>query len=412
MPTPHYLIVHIPGRGQLTLSLPDGFERAFRYGRLPDNAEVWHSAAGLWLPILRHPAIVKLRENALSDAYDYDFEFTAREPLERNEPAQAEVAVPEPVPTPAAPIEPEPVDHEGADLLPLIPVGDWETHRAEFSRLVARSTAQEERRRSGRLSVGIRQLESVPVFFAGVAAVVEDPREVEPSTLARFRARLLAGAFLLLIAMGIGGWLWYRVPSTSLAVDSTNARVLSVRERDSLARASAGSNAHIPTPGLLADLEVALENDIRIDEAVTWQPAIDFASQDQVVRSSRKLNAVRNSIGLYRLGAWRIVDGLHREGDPRLEPFAEAQRVDAVLGVMNAAVVFLDSLSGHYQVNGGVLVFERAEDAERYNAISRFADSLLRAPVELDSFPSARAPRRVITRLLSTLPSAVAASQP
>jgi len=366
----------------------------------------------MWLPVLAHPAIATLRKNAFSDAYDYDFEFMAREPEPGPEPLALPNAPVEPEPVEPEPVEPEPVALEGPGFLPLIPVGDWETHRAEFSRLVARSTAQEERRRSGRLSVGVRPRESGPVFFAGVAGVVVDPLEVEPSTLARFRVRLLAGAFLLLIAMGIGGWLWYREPSTSLAVDTTNVRVLSARERDSLARASAGSNARIPTPGLLADLEAALENDLRIDEAVIWQPAIDFASQEQVMRSARKLDAVRNSIGLYRLGAWRTVDSLNREGDPRLEPFAEGQRIDAVLGVMNAAVVFLDSLSGHFRVTGDLLVFELAQDAERYNAISRFADSLLRAPVELDSFPSIRAPRRVVTRLLSTLPSGVAPSQP
>jgi hypothetical protein len=96
------------------------------------------------------------------------------------------------------PVESAAVESDHPELLPLIKVSDWKTHLAEFSRLVARSTAQEERRRSSRLSVGIRPRESGPMFFAGVAAPVEDPLEVEPRTLARFRVRLLTGACLLL----------------------------------------------------------------------------------------------------------------------------------------------------------------------------------------------------------------------
>jgi hypothetical protein len=396
--TPHYLFVHIPGRGQITLSLPGGFERAFRYDRLPEDALLWHSAGSVWLPILRHPAIVRLREAALSEAYDYDFEFAPREPLEQNEPELP------------LPVEPAAVESDHPELLPLIKVSDWKTHLAEFSRLVARSSAQEERRRSSRLSVGIRPRETGPVFFAGVAAPVMDPLEVEPRTLARFRTRLLAGAFLLFLAMGIGGWLWYRTPSATLAIEPTRTHVLSARERDSLARASSGSNAQIAAASPLADLEAELESDLRIADAVIWQPAIDFASEDQVVRSTRKLDAVRNSIGLYRLGAWRIADSLARETDPRLEPFGEADRVDAVVKAMDAAVTFLHSVVGHFRVSGDLLVFERGEDAEHYNTIARMADSLVRAPVELDSFPAIRPPRRVVTRLLATLPSAVAPS--
>ncbi|HEV8123064.1 MAG TPA: hypothetical protein VGP80_02390 [Gemmatimonadales bacterium] len=411
--TPHYLFVHIPGRGQLTLSLPGGFERAFRYDRLPEDALLWHSAAGVWLPILRHPAIVRLREAALSEAYDYDFEFAPREPLEQNEPVFAQLNAPDPVPELPElplPVESAAVESDHPELLPLIKVSDWKTHLAEFSRLVARSTAQEERRRSSRLSVGIRPRESGPMFFAGVAAPVEDPLEVEPRTLARFRVRLLTGACLLLLAMGLGGWLWYRTPSATLAIDSARAHVLSARERDSLARASSGSNVQIAAATPLADLEAELESDLRIADAVIWQPAIDFASEDQVVRSTRKLDAVRNSIGLYRLGAWRIADSLARETDPRLEPFEEADRVDAVVKTMDAALTFLHSVVGHYRVSGDLLVFERGEDAEHYNTIARMADSLVRAPVELDSFPAIRPPRRVVTRLLATLPSAVAPS--
>ncbi|MEP7325139.1 MAG: hypothetical protein ABI836_04250 [Gemmatimonadota bacterium] len=410
MLTPHYLIVHIPGRGRLTLSVPEGFERAFRFGRISDSALVWDAASEVWLPILVHPVVVILRESALSEAYDYEFEF---QPILEPSPLLVEPATDpiEPVPIPIEPppvtIEPAPVaepQHPGA--LPLIAVGEWERHLAEFSRLVASSSAQEERRKSGRRSGG-RRRESA-IFFSGVAAPILDPHDKAPPAMARFRLGVLAAALVLLTAMGIGGWLWYRAPNSSPSADLTS-RALTARELDSLARASAGSNTRITAPGPLADLEAALENDLRLDEAVIWQPAIDFGSAEQVVRSSRKLDAVRNSIGLYRLGAWRIRDSLSPD-DPRIEPFNESERIDAVLGVMNSAVVFLDSMAGHYRVSGDLMVFERPEDAARFNAISQFADSLLQAPVELDSFPNIRAPRRMITRLLATLPSAVAAS--
>ena len=407
MPTPHYLIVHVPGRGQLSLSLPEGVERAFRYGRLPDSSLVWHSAGEVWLPILLHPAIARIREAALADASDYAFDFQSSESVQRIDPVPVEAAIPEP---PPLPIEPEaPIESEDPALLPLLPIGEWKHHLAELSRMVARSSAQDQRREAGRNSGGGKRRETGPVFFAGVAAEVLDPHDIPPPVLARFRTRVLAGALILLVAMGIGGWLWYQSPSPALVIAPTTP-VLSARVRDSLARVSAASNTHITAHGPLADLEADLENDLRIAEAVIWQPAIDFASQDQVVRSTRKLNAVRNSIGHYRLGAWRLGESLDQENDPRLEPFLEAERVDKVVGLMTAAVAFLDSTIGHFRVSGDLLVFEQARDAERYSAISRTADSLLRAPVELDSLPSIRAPRRVVTRLLETLPSAVAAS--
>jgi hypothetical protein len=70
MPTPHYLHVHIPGRGQVTLSLPGGIERALRNGRLPDEAIVWHAPADVWIPLTMHPAVARLQ-----DECDFDYEF-------------------------------------------------------------------------------------------------------------------------------------------------------------------------------------------------------------------------------------------------------------------------------------------------------------------------------------------------
>ncbi|MEO8201952.1 MAG: hypothetical protein ABI679_15580, partial [Gemmatimonadota bacterium] len=105
--------------------------------------------------------------------------------------------------------------------------------------------------------------------------------------------------------------------------------------------------------------------------------------------------------------AWRLMDGAHRGTDPWLEPFNESSRIDEVLGVMKAAVILLDSASTRFQVDGNRLVFESASEAERYSALKLEADSLLKAPVDADVFPVSRAPRRVVTRLLASLPPAI-----
>ena len=138
---------------------------------------------------------------------------------------------------------------------------------------------------------------------------------------------------------------------------------------------------------------------------MVWQPAIDFSSREQLWRSSRKVDAVRNSISLYRIGAWRLIDSTQRDTDPRLEPFEETVRVDQVLGIMRSAVSLLDSMITSFRVNGDMLVFADAAQAARYADLRQRADSLLLIPLPGDSLPLARAPRRVVSRLLQTLPS-------
>lgn len=415
MPTQQYLYVHIPGRGQLTLSLPGGFERAFRDGRLPESTVVWHSFTGTWLPMALHPEVARLQKVALEETY-LDYEFLPPEPVE---PPAPPLRLEPPPPEPPAP--PEELDvlvescfanppAQDPAQLPLIAVDDWQIHLAEFSQLVARSSAREQRKEAARNSGGTRRSEAFPVIVAGVPEEVLDPHVVPAPELARFRARLLVGALVLFVAMGIGAWFWYRAPGGAAPSDDLAGQVLTPRQRDSLARASAGSNVQISAPSPLGELEAALENDLGIADAVIWRPALDFASPEQVLRASRKLEAVKNSIGLYRLGAWRLADSLSVEGDPRLEPFNETERIDAVLGIMQAAVVLLDSLNGQFRVIGETLVFDIPSDAEHYNEVARIADSLLHDPVDLDSFPRVRAPRRAITRLLATLPKAIAAS--
>lgn len=402
MQTPHYLHVHIPGRGQVTLSLPGGIERALRSGRLPDEAIVWHAPAEVWVPLTLHPEVARIQ-----DEYDLDYEFLF-EPDEPVVPPVPVAVLADPVESAVSlPVEAESIPDEPLPALPLIPVGDWEHHIAEFSKLVAQATAQEQRREAARNSGALRRSESGPVFVAGTADFVLEPEEEARVRSARLKQRLLAGASVALVLMAIIGYWWYQLPERGLATARPVHAQLTARERDSLAMASAASNLLVTEANPLGDLEAALENDLRTAEAVIWQPAIDFGTEEQVLRSSRKLDAVRNSIGLYRLGAFRLVDSLDRQTDPRLEPFGEADRVDQVLRVMQRAVLLLDSLTGHYRVDGEVLVFDSPGDAAHYTGLSLVADSLLRSPIELDSFPQARAPRRVVTRLLSTLPAAV-----
>ena len=82
--------------------------------------------------------------------------------------------------------------------------------------------------------------------------------------------------------------------------------------------------------------------------------------------------------------------------------------MDEVLNLVQSAVGLLDSLISRFRVHGEVLVFSDAGDAARYSWLRHRADSLLKTPVAVDSVHPVRAPRRVVGRLLETLPAAVA----
>ena len=56
----HYLHVHLPGRGRVTLSLPSGVERAILSGKLTADAQVWYEQISLWVSISRHPVLAGL----------------------------------------------------------------------------------------------------------------------------------------------------------------------------------------------------------------------------------------------------------------------------------------------------------------------------------------------------------------
>lgn len=56
-----YVHLRIPGRGRLTLSMPDGVSRALQSGRLPATAHVWLAPIGAWIPLARHQGLARLQ---------------------------------------------------------------------------------------------------------------------------------------------------------------------------------------------------------------------------------------------------------------------------------------------------------------------------------------------------------------
>ncbi|HEV8125557.1 MAG TPA: hypothetical protein VGP80_15010 [Gemmatimonadales bacterium] len=56
-----YVHLRIPGRGRVTLSLPDGVRRALESGRLPATADVWLDPIGAWIPLGQHKMLARLQ---------------------------------------------------------------------------------------------------------------------------------------------------------------------------------------------------------------------------------------------------------------------------------------------------------------------------------------------------------------
>lgn len=56
-----YVHLRIPGRGRVTLSLPDGVRRALESGRLPATADVWLDPIGAWIPLGQHRLLNRLQ---------------------------------------------------------------------------------------------------------------------------------------------------------------------------------------------------------------------------------------------------------------------------------------------------------------------------------------------------------------
>jgi hypothetical protein len=303
------------------------------------------------------------------------------------------------VPAPPATLAEDPMQ------LPLIPMDEEDEFR-EFSEFLKRSSEAAKRVLTVRSSGPVRVSGPARVVVAGSRS----PENVSPVQRLRnlFPRYLVPGwaasvALTLLSTLAIG--LFFLVRS-----GGTTDQVAPVMVTNAL---SAGGRAPDSTVGLaltkpnpLAAEERELETNLRIAEAVVWQPALDF-SPEMLWRSARKVDAVRNSISLYRIGAWRQIDSALRDSSDLLESFEESIRVDDVLNLVQSAIGLLDSLITTFRVNGDVLVFSDPTSAARYSWLRNRADSLLNTPVEADSLHPMRAPRRVVGRLLETLPTAL-----
>lgn len=436
----HYLHVHIPGRGCLTLSLPS-VERALGNGRLPDDAEAWHAGVGLWVTLKCHPAVVNLLTDSAAVA-------ACSESLDSTDVSATPVSsfdVPSLPPSPAIatgfaldlpetlPLFPEhqatmavatdslesarsaldqaPLVGEIASdpaQLPLIPLEDSFSPDHELSQFVALSLAQERRRDAIRNSGGVRPSGAMRVFVAG-AEIADTQVPPERPRWKPYFGPEVAASVTILIAVVATGFLIANRPSPGSG-GAQDLRYTNESSGGLFGQEVSAAEGVAPldlTRNPLAGPERDLESDLQIADIVTWQPAVDFSSEEQTLRATRKVDAVRNVISLYRVNAWRLMDGAHRDADPWLEPYNESSRIDEVLGVMKSAVMLLDSAATRFHVDGNRLVFESEAEADRYLALRLKADSLLQAPVEQDSFPSVRPPRRVVTRLLASLPPAI-----
>ena len=303
-------------------------------------------------------------------------------------------------------VAPEPVveSHDPAQL-PLIPLEEFDEYR-EFAEFLKRSSEAEERRLIVRSSGPIRPSQPARVIVAGALEPVRKVGE----RLKRWVPRALVPSWAASIALTILGTLAVGLFFAMRSSDSARG-VVPVMVTNALSAGGQGLDSiasDVPAePSPLSNEERELETNLRIAEAVVWQPAIDF-SPELIWRSARKVDAVRNSISLYRIAAWRHIDSLTGDSDPLLEPYEEAVRVDEVLTLVRSSVSLLDSLITTFHVHGEVLVFSDQGQADRYGWLRNRADSLLRLPVTEDTVNHLlRAPRRVVTRLVETLPAAV-----
>jgi hypothetical protein len=85
----NYLLLRIPGRGQVTLSLP-GVERGLRNERLPRNSEALQEFEGTWVPLATHPSVSHLFgvEEAPPDLSDEPVQFIELSPPKNPKPRE------------------------------------------------------------------------------------------------------------------------------------------------------------------------------------------------------------------------------------------------------------------------------------------------------------------------------------
>jgi hypothetical protein len=363
-------------------------ERAILSGKLTADAQVWYEQISLWVSISRHPVLAGLlnREQVPPLPELRQAESSAVFDRERPRMVDAEPAT-------------ESRDPAQLAFLPL-----ELDEQQEFAEFLKRSSEAEQRRNTVRSSGPIRLSGAARVVVAGAT----EPRSRSRFPLGKWFPRELvpgwaaALALTLLGSLAVGLFLGRSGAEGPVApVMVTNALSANGRGVD-----SAPVKAALSEPNPLGAEERELETNLRIAEAVVWQPAIDF-SPELIKRSARKVDAVRNSISLYRIGAWRYMDSVGRVDDPRLEPYEEAIRVDEVLNLVQSAVTMLDSLVSAFRVHGELLVFSDPVPAARYSWLLHRADSLIHSPVAADSAPILRAPRRIVVRLVETLPPPV-----
>jgi len=423
---------------------------------------VWHAEREEWVSLAAHPAA----RQALESIGSY---MPSSEPIEVIEPDAAPAAdatLPEPDPAAEVPAEvsapetpvPEPPAADPLDLqlaaahefippaepLPIPPPepAEVEPEAPDPEVIILESPASPlpppPPARSSRLDITPpprsherRELATKPAADRRKqAATPAPPAEPAPAPKRFFqlpsRRILVGGGIAALIAAGYfmksqpGGGKPATAPPTVAAaanhtpaatappVESVPAEVLPVFPADSEDTAPhVGALELQGVPG--AGPESDLETRFRLADALMWDPARDFGSPEDVLRARRKVDAVLNSVQAYRVDMRRLAEsGEGSKLGNRMEPFDEASRIDEVIHAMGDAISLLEDMTGRFAVRGGTLEFDRAEDARRYNRLRDRADSLLRAPVEMDLHPIVRPPRRLVSRLLTTLPGGLA----
>lgn len=449
-----HLRLRIPGKGELTLSIPDGLIRALRENRLPARVEAWHAEREEWVSLTAHPAARRALETIGS--YLPSPESSAADDLELVPPSEAAIEtpdrVPEPEPAPepdpvaeVKPVEPEPVESRAEPVAPITessppvepepeppvelldlrtapPIASPEPPPRQSRLDIVPPPARHEERRSREMRPSSQRQPPPP------------PPEPEPPPPRRtFK---IPGGRQLAMTAGVGAlllavyFLKFKKAEPGTTTDSPPVAVTPADESRNAGTPpdSTATETALPDPGFvpaddpaprIARLELQgvpgggpeadLETRLRLADALMWNPSADFGSPGAVLRSRRKVDAVLNSIQAYRVDMRRLADsaGAARLGN-RMEPFDEASRIDEVVHTMGEAIAVLEDVSGRFAVRGGTLEFDRTDDARRYNALRERADSLLRARVEMDPNPGVRPPRRLVTRLLQTLPGGMA----
>lgn len=430
--------------------MPDGLIRALRENRLPSGVLAYQVDSDEWVPLASHPAARLALESigsyvpdpeplpgeSLLAISELEVPVLELDPEPVLPPEPVSPPVPEPLPEPVAPPEPEPeIEIPLADV--SVPAPSAAPEPAPLKVMAPAEPLAPER--PARLDItpppqdferGLVEARPSRAERRPVPPPPPPPLPPPSGLRAISRRQLLIAAVVLLVAAGGFLVLRNRKSGTGTASERNVASATSVSVPPAIdstpaARDSAPGAAPLPptrtdstaaAPQAVGSLELQgvpgegpeadLETRLRLAGVLLWQPAEDFGSPESVLRSRRKVDAFFNSIQAYRVDLRRKAEseGAARVGN-LMEPFDEASRIDEVVQAMAAAIAMLEDVPGRYTVRGGALAFDRPEDARRYNALRDSADALLRAPVPMDLHPTVRPPRRLVTRLLASLPA-------